>query len=65
MQHLRRITKSAPAQAGIWQEIICTLAITWNAVQAFTGGSTPFTLYIEDKCVIPEANQDSGADQET
>ena len=53
MKHTRPISSQVPAKAAYWQELVCSLSVMVNAVMAFTGGSVPFVLYIEDKCDIP------------
>lgn len=56
MKHLARMTVTTPKPAAEWQEILCSVAVAFNAIMGFFGGASPLGLYIEDKCNIPQPN---------
>lgn len=60
MKHLARISVGTPKRAEQWQEIICSVAVAFNAIMGFFGGESPLGLYIEDKCDIPVPNDTTG-----
>lgn len=39
--------------AEYWQEVVCTVAVTVNALMKAFGGSAPFFQFVEEKCDIP------------
>ena len=57
MKHFAQITRSAPAKPAAWQEFVCAFAVALNSLMSFFGGSSPITLYVEDKCDIPVPNE--------
>ncbi len=60
MKHVRSITRGAPAPADLWQEVVCSIFVGVNLLLGLMGGSSPFGLFIEDKCNIPVPNDSSG-----
>ncbi len=61
MKHLKKISQVQPAPADAVQDFLCFAAEALNAFLSVIGGTLPITTYVEDKCIIPVAN-DSGGD---
>lgn len=57
MKHVTKVTQSSVAKAAEWQDNVCIIVQTLNAILGFFGGSSPILGYIDDKCTIPEANE--------
>lgn len=57
MKHVRRITKSVPAEAALWQDIVCVLTNALVSVLGLAGGSSPLLTYLDEKCDLPQANE--------
>jgi hypothetical protein len=57
MKHITKVTQSRVAQAGEWEDVICVIAQTFNAILEFFGGSSPLVGYIGSKCEIPTPNE--------
>jgi len=60
LKHVAHITRNAPAKSADWQEFVCAFTVALNALLSFFGGSSPLALYIEDKCDIPQPNDQAG-----
>ena len=50
------ITNKVPVPSAEWQEFVCAFAVAINSLLSFFGGASPLTLYVEDKCDIPQPN---------
>jgi hypothetical protein len=59
VKHLRSLSSGQPAQANIWQDIICQFAGVLSALLGAFGGASPLTDYVDDKCLIPTPNPDT------
>lgn len=60
MKHMTKVTQSPVAKAGGWQDNVCIIAQTLNAILGFFGGSSPILMYVDDKCAIPAPNDTVG-----
>jgi hypothetical protein len=56
VKHIKSVSVSPVAQAAKWQEFVCILAQTFNAVLGFFGGASPLVMFLEDKCDLPTPN---------
>lgn len=56
MKHLGRISKGAPASADTWQDVVCIIVNTMNALLEAFGTASPFGEALRTKCEIPTAN---------
>ena len=56
MKHLGRISKGAPASADTWQDVVCIVVNTMNALLEAFGTASPFGEALRTKCEIPTAN---------
>ena len=63
MKHVTRVTQSPVAKAGGWEDNICVVVQTINAIMSFFGGSSPLLEYVASKCEIPTPN-DAGSGAE-
>lgn len=59
MKHVTRVTQSPVAKAGGWEDNICVISQTINAVLSFFGGSSPLFQYVGSKCEIPMPNDET------
>lgn len=67
MKHIRSISCRRPCGAAVWQDVVCKTAVGLNTFFTFLGGSSPFLMYLEDKCDLPQPNDttDGGTGEET
>lgn len=61
MKHLNPMTHALPGKAEQWMDVVCALAVTVNSLLQFFGGESPFFMYVEDKCDIPQPNTNTSA----
>jgi len=54
VKHIKRV--STPARAAAWQDAVCLLVKTMNAILEAFGGASPFGGYVVNKCTIPTPN---------
>lgn len=59
MKHLTKVTQSPVAKAGGWEDNICVVVQTVNAILTFFGGSSPLLEYVGSKCEIPTPNDNA------
>ncbi len=59
VKHISTLTKCPVAKAGMWEDLICLFAQSFNAMLSFFGGASPLLLFVEDKCDIPTPNTES------
>lgn len=52
MKHLTCLSQSPVTKAEQWEEIVCTVAQTFNTILGFFGGSSPLMQFIGDKCEV-------------
>ena len=53
MKHVKSLTKQTPANAAIWQEILCQVNAFVAALLGSFGGAAPILAFIEEKCDLP------------
>lgn len=58
MKHIRNISVGAPQKANAFQDVLCIVLQTVHALLGFLGGSSPILEFANDKCTIPQPNQD-------
>ncbi|MBI2421604.1 MAG: hypothetical protein HYV27_02160 [Candidatus Hydrogenedentes bacterium] len=56
MKHVHPITRCGAGRADAFQDLICIVFTTFNALLGSFGGSSPFGGFIEEKCTIPVPN---------
>lgn len=58
MKHLTPMTVRRPAEAALWQDILCNVVSVFSGLLRAFGGASPLADYIDDKCLIPPPNGD-------
>jgi hypothetical protein len=57
MKHVRPITANTPQKAAQWQDIVCMIVNTFNALLAAFGTSSPIGDFLGEKCTFPTPQQ--------
>lgn len=53
MKHLVALSTQRPAEAKVWQEIVCSIAVALQSLFNFAGGGFPVADFLVDKCDLP------------
>ncbi|MCC6797518.1 MAG: hypothetical protein IT366_20560 [Candidatus Hydrogenedentes bacterium] len=50
MKHIKRVSKSKPGSADVWQDVLCTVAATVVSLLGAKGGNVPLVTWVDEKC---------------
>lgn len=56
LKHIRRISVTAPSRADQVQDALCIVIGLLVSLLEFLGGSAPGLNFLNEKCIIPEPN---------
>ena len=57
MKHVCTVSKGMPADAAVWQEIICLAANAISGIVGSKGGASPIVAWVDEKCDLPTPNE--------
>jgi hypothetical protein len=58
LKHIRRISVATPSRADQIQDALCLVIGLVVSLLEFLGGSAPGLNFLNEKCIIPEPNDD-------
>lgn len=61
MKHMKPISQQVPKSADAFQDITCIVVTLMSSVLGALGGAAPILSVLEDKCFIPQPNDDTEA----
>ncbi|MCC6486442.1 MAG: hypothetical protein IT364_03005 [Candidatus Hydrogenedentes bacterium] len=50
MKHISLVTKTMPARADLWQDIVCEVTGVVVRLLEVKGGSVPLLTFLDEKC---------------